>query len=136
MKCDPTYLAALRTRPSILFELSRHDEAIKACEEFLKDQPNDRFVRIDLAMMLLKLKRAKESIKHFQYFCENIQSDYPWAYFDMACAHVILDDMEGFEKNMLKAIEYGFDSKKEMEESPYLSSIRSTKIYLDILNRL
>ena len=119
------------------------NENNKAEESFLISIMNDSLssARYDLAVLYLKSNKASEAVVHFNYYNTIIDSTNAWTYYDCASAYAVLEDLEGFQRNMEQVIKLGSPGtresiKKEMEESSFLSSIRSSEVYKEILNKL
>jgi tetratricopeptide (TPR) repeat protein len=111
------------------------DQAILYYKKIKEIDPNHQTVEF-LAAVQLKANKLDDAKVNFEYYIKNINPDNKWAYFDLACVYAKMNNLTSFKSNMLLAIDKGFTSKKEMEESIFLSSIKSSKEYIEILELL
>lgn len=108
------------------------EKTIKHFRKYVDREPI-AYERNELALAFLQTSQFKLAQSELRYYLEEVNPSYKWAYFDYACAAVMLGDLDEFKEYMTRAIANGFDSKKEMEESSYLSSIRQHPYYLELI---
>ena len=91
-----------------------------------------------LAMMYLANNQLEKSIQYFDQHIQKVGDNDAWVYFDKACAHAALNQLDLFEVNMESAFQNGEsikeEIKKEMEDSEYLSSIKSSEKFTRFLD--
>lgn len=94
--------------------------------------------RINLGSVYNDLEQFENAIKQFDFIIEHdveVANKYSIVYVQNAIAHGANNDLKGFEKNLIKAIEHSAIDKKEIETMEEFAPIRNSEEYKNILTR-
>ncbi len=132
---NPNNVYALRNKGRVCSKLSDYTSSIKELLKAIEIDPKSN-ARIELAKSYLHTNRIREAKEELDYYLDNINAKSHDALFLLACVAALQDNFEAFDRNLSLAIDNGFKNKIPMEESTFLSSIRTKEVYKKHLARL
>lgn len=88
------------------------------------------------AILFYKTKKYDEAIKEFKTYVKKDGENKSTALFYLACSHAMQNNLPEFNEHMKRAMKFGFSNKEKMEKSKLPSSIKSSKEYLEIIQKM